>query len=66
MSKGEARRINAEPDARVYCLRLKSGWANKEILSQITHLMGVALKPHPGWAQRSLPTRSSKKDARWS
>ena len=48
LSKGEAHRINAEPDARVYCLRLKSGWVNKEILSKIIHLMGVALKP---WQQ---------------
>ena len=48
LSKGEARRINAEPDACVYCVRQKSGWVNKEILSKIIHLMGVALKP---WQQ---------------
>ena len=48
LSKGEAHRINAEPDACVYCVRQKSGWVNKEILSKILHLMGVALKP---WQQ---------------
>ena len=48
LSKGDAHRINAEPDACVYCLRQKSGWVNKEILSKILHLMGVALKP---WQQ---------------
>ena len=48
LSKGEAHRINAEPDACVYCVRQKSGWVNKEILSKIIHLMGVALKP---WQQ---------------
>ena len=48
LSKGEAHRINAEPDACVYCLRQKSGWVNKEILSNIIQLMGVALKP---WQQ---------------
>ena len=45
LSKGEAHRINAEPDACVYCVRQKSGWVNKEMLSKIVHLMGVALQP---------------------
>ena len=44
LSKGEAHRINAEPDARVYCVRQKSGWVNKVTLSKIIHLIGVALK----------------------
>ena len=48
LSKSEAHRINAEPDACVYCVRQKSGWVNKEILSKIMHLMGIALKP---WQQ---------------
>ena len=30
LSKGEAHRINAEPDACVYCVRQKSGWVNKD------------------------------------
>ena len=30
LSKGEAHRINAEPDARVYCVRQKSGWVNRD------------------------------------
>ena len=45
LAKADARKINAEPDARVYCLRQKSGWVNKEILANIIELMGIALKP---------------------
>ena len=48
LTRGDAQKINAEPDASVYCLRKKSGWVNKEILTQIIELMGVALKP---WQQ---------------
>ena len=48
MSKAEAHRMNAEPDASVYCVRQKSSWLNKEVLSKLVHLMGVALKP---WQQ---------------
>ena len=48
LAKGDAQKINAEPDARVYCLRQKNGWVNEEILSKIIELMGVALKP---WQQ---------------
>ena len=48
LTRGDAQKINAEPDARVYCLRKKSGWVNKEVLTQIIQLMGVALKP---WQQ---------------
>ena len=48
LARGDAQKINAEPDASVYCLRKKSGWVNKEILTQIIELMGVALKP---WQQ---------------
>ena len=48
LTRADAQKINAEPVARVYCLRKKSGWVNKEILTQIIELMGVALKP---WQQ---------------
>ena len=47
LAKADARKINAEPVARVYCLRQKSGWVNKEILAKIIELMGIALKPWP-------------------
>ena len=41
LTKGEARKINAEPGAGVYCLRKKSGWVNKEVLTKIIELMGI-------------------------